>query len=286
MGFEEAQEALAKADFSQPQQTSEQETSIRDSDASSTQTEGLSSRQAAEIADLEKLGKFKFDGKEWTAKDLKNAYLMHSDYTRKTQALSEERRYAENVGYDLIAVANDPSLAAKFKEIYPKQYHAQLDQVLSYVQKGGVQQSSQPQQSQQRSSVDPDFQQRFERLEKSIQEKEVAAVEAQLDATFSKLSEKYKFADEETVIARAQALLNRGVELNDATWNELFKQINDARQAQYQSFYKAQVGKQQSANVRGKDMGPGGGIPGEAPKKLSLKEVRDYAISQLENRNN
>src|SRR3954464_16064772 len=83
-----------------------------------------------EMVDLESLEKFRYAGREMTPKELQQAVMLQSDYTRKTQQLAEERKYYDNLSADLSAVAQNPQLAAKFKEVYPEKFHDYLAYVL------------------------------------------------------------------------------------------------------------------------------------------------------------
>lgn len=238
--------------------------------------------------DLSTVGKFKFEGKDWTVDELKKSILMHSDYTKKTQAIAEERKYASNLAADLQAVRQNPSLADRFREIYPEKYHA----LVSYVTQNT--QTPQPQMAQ--NNANPDLEKRLAQIEAayknqelSIREAQVAAAEASIDAVFGKMSKKYPLAREEVVIARAQALLEQGAELsdsrgnpNESMWDKIWKSVQDDMSKHYEGHYKKLVNDQKQASVKGKDVASGGGIPGQAPKKMTLKEATEHAIATLE----
>lgn len=227
--------------------------------------------------DLDAVGKFRFGGKDWTTKEFQGAYMMQADYTRKTQQLAEERKYFDNLNADLAAVKNNPALEAQFKQIYPVKYHAYLDYV---AQKKEAQQTGQ----QQYGNVNPEFQRRFDMLEADMNSRKVEAINAELDARFKTLTEKYPFADEEAAIARAQALHSKGIKLTDDTWDKIWKAVSDKNQEIFKKFGAAQVNKQKSAHLKGKDSAPGGGIPGQAPKKpKTIKEASAFALEEMNN---
>lgn len=222
-----------------------------------------------QIVDLDSVDKFKFAGKEWTPKDFQGAYMMQSDYTKKTQALAEERKYFDNLTADLESVKSNPSLIEKFKSVYPEKFH----KFLGYVQ-GASQPQAQKQTENAQSQIDPAFKERFERLESEIHERKVQAIEAELDAKFKGLSEKYPMADEEAVLARAQALIDRGEKLNDKIWDGLWKSVNERNQKLAEQFYAKKIKEQKTTNQKGKDIASGGGTPGQAPKVArSIKEA-------------
>lgn len=238
--------------------------------------------EAEKVTELEALEKFKFEGREWTAKDLKNSYLMHDDYTRKTQALAEERnkyteerKYYDNLQADLEWIKSHPNDVAKFKSTYPEKFH----KYLGYVQ---TPQEGAPQKAQ----IDPSIQERldrFDRLEAEFNQKKVEAIDAELDAKFSKLSEKYAYANEESVIARAQSLLDKGEKLTDQVWDQLWKADNDRVQKLAEKYYADKVNKQKTANAQGKDVASGGGTPGTAPVVArTIKEASNLARQAME----
>ena len=232
-----------------------------------------------QMIELESQNKFRFGGKEWTPKEFQGAYMMQADYTRKTQQLAEERKYFDNLNADLAAVKQNPALEAKFKEIYPTKYHAYLDYVA---------QKQQPQQGQnnqqQQYNNDPAFLKRFEAIESEMNERKMQAINAELDARFKTLSEKYPLADEEAAVARAQALHARGIKLDDKTWDQIWKAVSDKNELVFKKYGAAQVNKQKSANQRGKDAAPGGGIPGQAPRQpKNIKEATKFALEELQN---
>lgn len=232
-----------------------------------------------QILELESLPKFKYAGRELTAKELQGMVMMQSDYTRKTQAIAEERKYYENLQADLDAVKSNPTLAAQFKQVYPEKFHKFLGYVASKTQ-----QEKPAQNAQWKSQMDPDFLERFNRVEKELNERKVQAIEAELDAKFSKLSKQYPMADEEAVVARAQTLLEKGQKLTDQVWNELWKGVHDRNTKLAEQFYAGKVNQQKTANAKGKDAASGGGLPGQAPKlPRTIKEASDHALKELEN---
>ena len=206
-----------------------------------------------QVLDLDSAEKFKFQGREWTPEELRNAYMMQSDYTRKTQAIAEERKYYENLQYDLEAVSKNPALAQEFKRIYPEKYHAYLNYAVRntpQTQSQNVEQQSQ--------GLDPKFLERFEKIERSMSswekemhDKQISAIDAELDAKFKQLSEKYPMADEEAVIARAQALLSQGQNLDDKVWDNLWKSVHERYQSLAEQHYAKKVSEQKQANKMG-----------------------------------
>lgn len=241
-----------------------------------------SQEKAPSVVELDALEKFRFGGRDWTPKDLSGAILMQSDYTRKTQALAEERKFNDNLQTDLDAVKRDPSLVARFREIYPEKFHAYLDTI-------GVKASS----SLNANTQDPQLLSRLEAIESEFQERKVEAISAELDAKYATLTKKYPFADEEMVTSRAMAFLDKmqkeqgsKANITEAQWDMLFKQSHDRMSEMAKKFYGDRIKNQKEANQRGKDVPAGGGVPGQAPKQpRSIKEATTMALRDMEQLN-
>lgn len=215
------------------------------------------STEQPDILDLDSTEKFRFEGREWTPAELKKAYMMQSDYTRKTQELGENRKYYDNLVYDLPKVLQNPALVAEFKRVYPNQFHSLIGHLESKQQAD-------------KQGVDPEFYREFQEIKTQLRDQRVSAIEAELDHKFSTLSQKYPYADEEVVIARAQTLLDSGQKLSDEVWDKLWKSNHE----KISQAISKNIQSQKSANAQGKDMGSGGGIAGQAPvKHRTIKEA-------------
>jgi len=227
--------------------------------------------QESDIPDIGSFEKFRFEGREMTPQDLRNSYLMQSDYTRKTQELAEERKYYDNLQYDLDRVKGDPNLVAEFKKIYPEKFHAYL---------GYVHTEQPAQQTQQTPQIPKEYEDRLAKIEQSYQEKEIQAIERDLDATFKDLKDKYPFADEAVAISRAQQLLETNQQVDKASWEQIFKQEHDRMSKRFDEIQKEKVAKQQAAHREGADTPQGGGAPGRAPRKF--KNISEATEAFLE----
>lgn len=248
--------------------------------------QGGEAAQAQSIVDLDSVEKFKFAGREWTPKDFQGAYMMQSDYTKKTQALAEERKYYDNLQYDLAAVKGNPSLVAKFKATYPEKFHAYLSYVAPTTPRT---QETEGQSTATQSQADPAVLERIERIEAEFRERKVQAINAELDAKFKTLGEKFPFADEDSAIARAQTLLETkrmhaapheasNQTITDKEWEDIWKASHERTQKLAEKHYSTQVTKQKNANTKGADVAAGGGIGGNAPKQpRSIKEAARIA---------
>lgn len=266
-------------------------TSQQDLGSSSSSVESLPS-----LSDLEKMERFRFEGHEWTPKDLKNAIMRQQDYTRKTQGLAEERKsfdserkYYENLYADLEKVKQSPHLASEFVKIYPQKFHQALRNILN--NEPTSQQTQSQNQQQQRNGPDVDTLSRLAHLEKFYNEQEVSKNEVQINSTIDKLSGKYPDAIPELVIGRvfeaySQMLKNDpGAKLTSDMWEDTFKSVDQYMKNLVATKYKNKQQEQLKANSKSKDVSSGGGTVGRAPQKFKdLKSVTDFAIRDLTRR--
>lgn len=273
-------------------QVTEQATST-DTESTNVETQSGTDPETGQPVEIDSLDRYRYQGrplKEW-----ESGYMRQQDYTQKTQALAQERKYADNLSIDLERVRENPALAEQFKSVYPEKYHSFLRYISENSRQSG-QQQGQPQngyQAQQYAKLDPQTQMRIDQLEKNIKDKEVAAISADLDNKFATYQKKYPFADEETVIARAQSLLaklkeqdpmNPDLRISDKHWDLLWKSVNDKVYALSDSQYKQKVQSQINANKKGADVGVGGGLPGAAPRQFkTIKEATNAFLSDIEN---
>lgn len=238
------------------------------------------------VLDLDSVDKFKFNGREWTPKDLKSAYMMQSDYTRKMQDISQDRKFADNLSYDVSKVLENPALADEFKKVYPQKYHAVLEKILERASpKTGTE-----------GSRSPDDQMKKELAEikahineqKAINhERQVLAAQAEIDSIFDSLQKKYEMADENLVVSYAQALLEKGQKLNKETYENLFKLSHETNQKRLEQFYSKKVGQQKKANSMAKDVGAGGGTLGQAPTQFkSIESATSALVREFNKQNN
>jgi len=255
----------------------EQQESLDTTQDASTEQPDSNIQTQQDIVELDKLEKFKFSGQDWTPKDLTGAILRQSDYTRKTQEIAQERKYYDNLSADLDAVKQNPQLMERFKQVYPEKYHNYLRYVTAEEKAA---QQVQPQ------GVDQQFMKRFETVENALKEQRLTAINAELDAMFDKLGKKYTYADEASVIAKAQALLDRGQRLDEKTWDAVWKSEHDRVQAHAQKMWSDKIANQKQANAKARDVASGGGIPGQAPKNpRTIKEATNLAMRDLEQLN-
>lgn len=294
---------LEEIENSSPEVTETPESGDASSGAQETAEQAPESFEAAlakanddeqKLLELESVERFRYGGKEWTTKDLQSAILRQEDYTRKTQALAEERKYYDNLGADLDAVKRNPALAAQFKQIYPQKFHSYL----GYVGNNQAQPSQQKVQDvkQAPQAVDQELLSRLNKLESHYQAQTQKAADAEVSANCEKFGQKYTSVKGpyETLAlnvlsARLQTLKKQdpGAKLSEQDWDQAFKSVHEQNQKLADQLYAEKVKNQKQANARGRDVAPGGGIPGQAPKQArTLREGTEAMLAHFANETN
>ncbi len=285
MSFQEANQAFEAAQSASAQSApaTEEVTSTEQQSATSTAT------QIQDVADLDKLEKFMFEGKEWTKDDLRRSILMHQDYTRKTQevanerkSVEQERKYTENVPYDLEKLARDPNLIDQFKRLYPQKYHAAADNILKAL---GVSPKATAPNRGTESSIPEEWRAELDQVKSMLKAHEVEKEEAKLNSTFNTLATKYPKARQDVIIFKARAELEAGKPpLTDSQFEKLFKDEHESHTKAMDDYYLSKIKEQKAANRKGRDVPSGGETPTSPPKKLTFKEATESAIRDLSTR--
>lgn len=263
-------------------------------------TDGHAQTVVEEVVDLDKLDSFMFQGKKYTPEELGRAQMRHDDYTRKTQETAKERKFFMNLSADLSAVGENPKLEASFKQVYPPEFH----QFLSLVQKGSRAQSAVQEDAFETDEADLPKSVleklkridaleaklgRLDELDRTFKERESQSVDKHLDTLFSKFEDKFPYAVEDTVLNRAQALIdanrdNPRFRMTEAAWERLFRQSSDEHFKKFEAKYKSQVSNQMEKSQRGSDSAPGGQAPGQPPKRMTIREAALAMEQDLRNR--
>lgn len=242
------------------------------SDVKATPTEA-----AQAILDLDKVEqRFRFNGKEWDKKEFQDSLLRQDDYTRKSQALAESRKYATNFPYDAARVMAGQATVEQFAQVYAKapEYVQAIRQLM-----GGIQSKPTAPSTQQPSEAERPWKQDLKLIEEKVgkweEEKTQAAIETakvELDSIFSDLEKKFPDANSELVNSRLLAALQSGHDVvsEDGKFKRnvierLFETNQKENLERYTKRYGEQVKKQKEANGKGIDAGKGGGVPGSAP---------------------
>ncbi len=261
------------------------ETSSEEKTLSSRSSDLAPDSNQPSMAELEKMERFKFDGQEWTPKDLKNAILRHNDYTRKTQELAENRKsveteqlYRDNFRVDFKKVLQDPDRMNDFRQAYPSHW-VELAETLLEKEQSAVQPQSVQQNATAGAGLDPKIMKDIDYIKNTFQQREIEALEKSLDAEFLKLGQKYPSANQELVLARAQILSDKKVDiLQNGKLEEIFKTLHDQESTREKQWRENMLKEQKTANARGRDIGKGGGTPGKAPEKMNFRQAREKML--------
>jgi hypothetical protein len=196
------------------------------------QPNNLTTSEAQALAELEKIGKFKYQGKEWTLQDLEKAMLRQQDYTKKTQTLSEERKafeqdrkFYENLHADLAKVRANPKLVSDFVRVYPEKFHQYLNGVAQEEEQADEASTAQEQRPMTQ-QIPVELYSRINRIEKHFNELEVAKNRQEIDSTVDELSRKYPDANPELALSRAFETYEGGTKLTKEVWEDIFKKCD------------------------------------------------------------
>lgn len=234
--------------------------------------------QQAEIGELP--AKFKFEGKEWTPDELKKSYLLHSDYTQKTQQFAETRKlYEEHLRADLPKLMSNPKLITQFKQHYPKELHYLAETILQRAQNQAGEQRPAPTNNE----TDERFatKEELREIRQKFDQQDMAAAESFIDQMDAKFSPKYPLAVQEIVYSYVAGLQDKGSKMDEAAWEACYKKADELIKSRADKYYGNVVNKQKQANAKGKEAAAGGGIPAEAPKKMTIREATRHHVEQL-----
>lgn len=241
-----------------------------------------------QILDLDKVEKFRWNGREYTRDALKKEIMFHKDYTQKTQKIAEERKafeerkkFDDNLYADIEKVKANPALAEEFKKTYPEFYHKLVDYL---VPQGTIEKEA-------IATTDKKGQQEFkdprvDEVYQYVNEQKQRTAEVEVNALFDKLSTKYPDASEREVIGQVQHLLalhkqspQEFKKPDDKTIEDLFSKSQEERINFAKSYGSKNFKAQKQANVKGAGPGAGGGVPGTAPKVArTIKEATALAM--------
>lgn len=251
--------------------------------------------QQKSVFDIDGADKIVFRGKEYTPEEFDKAMLMQSDYTKKTQALADEKKsvakyktYVDNLHIDLENVRSNPELIDQFKSIYPEEFHKFVDNLNTDLD-SDLDDTNQFQENQLIKSL----KNQVEALEKKLngyddkfQNEKLDAVNAQIDSIFDRNLSKYELADEDAVLVKAQRMVlenreNPNFHMTEAAWEKLFRDDHNLREKKYSEAYKKRINEQASLGKKSMDGGPSGTAVGSPRKKMSFAEATEMMIQDL-----
>jgi hypothetical protein len=267
------------------------------SGAQPVSSEGAPSSQAPgkadTLPDLDKLERFRFEGREWKKEELRRAYLRNEDYTRKTQELAETRKYADNFAHDLRVVVSDPSRLEDMRRIYPREFVERAEEILKL--RGGLdsKKPSEPQPANDPVKAELEAIRRereadrrdIEAWKETQRQSQIEHLQAWVNQQHETLSKKYEWAATvpQLVEMRAEVAANQGVKITAEVMEKIYKAVDGEIRAKWDEKYKGKVTRQTTVNREAKDVGPGGGAPIEGPKKFST--IKDATADWLKRLN-
>ncbi len=238
--------------------------------------------QVSETIDIDGVTKFTFQGEEYNPEKLHKILGEWKSNSEKVTSYEKELQYANNLQIDLDNVLNDPRLAEKFKTTYPQKYHAILDKYLSSNGQSLAPSNAQPPLPKEILDRMAKTDERLSFFEQQAYSAAVESAQAKLDSLLPSLFQKYELADEDAVLARAEAALNRKEKLTDKTWERFARESHEKMQKKADQHYGAKLKSQIEKGKQAQDMGPGGATPGSAPKKArTFDEAREQMIASL-----
>lgn len=245
-------------------------------------------REASEIAELERIERFKFQGKEYTPKELGVLLAREKEqekaFTQKMQALAEERKSWESsrtqnqkfddaLAFDLEKVRQNPQLAQEFIRTYPESYHRHLKAVLSSTSDSQSSTQAQP-------HVPVELMSQVQQLQTYVQAQEVAKAEVEIERDLTKALSQFKYASRKEVLADVFEFHNslpvgpngRKPPVPPELWIKAAEASHNDRVEWGKTYQKDLQQQQKTANTKARDVGSGGGTPGQAPKKFDPKK--------------
>lgn len=256
--------------------------------ASRGEPSGAQAREDA-IAELERIERFKFQGKEYTPKELGTLLQREQEqtkaFTQKMQALAEERKQWESsrsanqkfddaLAYDLEKVRQNPQLAQEFIRTYPESYHRHLRAVLGSTSPSQSSTQGQP-------HVPVELMSQVEQLRSYVHAQEVAKAEGEIERDLTKALSQFKYASRKEVLADvfefhnslpADSTTGRKPSVPYEIWTKAAEASHNDRVEWGKTYQKDLQQQQKQANAKARDVGAGGGTPGQAPQKFDPKK--------------
>lgn len=249
---------------------------------------GAADQAAEQIVDLDGLSSFKYQGNTYTPDQLLDIFQGYQKYGETSAYVSEDEKYWSNVFVDIEKVVRDPNLTDAFKQTYPKRFHAFLDRELNRSQQGQGSARQPGESPESKMQLPPELMEKLNRvdaMEQYIHRAEVEAASAKIDALLPPLLQKYELADEDKVLMAAEKLLSRGQKLTDAAWERLVREDHERTQKRADKVYEAKLKSQLKKGEEGRDTGPGGATPGQAPvKPRTFAEAQAAMIASMRNK--
>lgn len=240
------------------------------------------SQPQSSSADLDGLSEFTFQGEKYTPDQLHKVLTEYKTYGEQVRQYSEDKKYLDNLETDLDNVLQNPSLAERFKQVYPPKFHGIVDRLLRDQRQDSNQPNAQPSLPKEFVNEFGQVKERLKFFEERAYQAEVQAANAKLDSMLPPLFEKYPMAIEDQVYARAEGILQSGQKLTEKTWERLVRESHDTAQKKADQFYGSKLKSQLEKGRSGRDVGTGGATPGAAPKKArNFDEAREQMLEHV-----
>lgn len=260
---------------------------------SSPANQTTDSAKAEQLLDLDQHERFKWQGKEWNRNDLQKSAMLQSDYTKKTQELAEQRKFVENFNADLAKVLENPQLWSEFQKVYPKEFTQMAEQIMNRANPQKTQNQTQNKTQSEDDPVKAEMKALIEQYRTEREEAQRVKYESQIDSTMADLGKKYadvrnSFEKPEvfdyyilSMADQIKAQKGPNQSLSQADWANVYKTVSESFTKAFDRRQANTFNKQKSASQKAKDIGTGGGIPGEAPKKISMKDVPNAFLEHV-----
>jgi hypothetical protein len=212
---------------------------------------------------------------------------FQADYTKKTQTFAQERQQWTrssqaikdgSVEADLEKVRSGQASIADFKRVYHKDFHHYVDQLI------GQQQNRKGQNQQ--GGIDPAFLNDVNQIKQQFHQMQTDAIDKELEVKEAEFTKKYPFADPAAAYMQAEAILDNknqnGLkpEITSREWDAIWKAANDKQSERFKQYQSNLVKGQRTQNAKSRDVGAGGGIPGQAPvRPKNIKQATEMLMA-------
>lgn len=255
-------------------------------------TDSLDKPQTPEMVELDKLERFRFQGRDMTPKELRDQIMMRDAFTRNSQQVAEARKYADNFAADLAVVIENPERLEEMRRLYPPDYIKAAERALAREK-----QRSEGHSEQAEYALPEEVTRRLEKLDEltqwkatvdeRVQQANEARSDQELESWFTNCAKKFESADMDVVNVKALALAEQleaqGKKFSEKDLEKLFKADHDFREKKFEERYSQRFKTQKAAATKATDMGAGGGVPSTpALKPRTMKEATAQALADAE----
>ncbi len=240
---------------------------------------------ASALTELDGLSEFTFQGEKLTPDQLHKMFTEHKTYSEQAKTYSQNEKFDKNLETDLDNVLQDPRLAERFKQVYPQKYHGIVDRLLRDQRQAANPPTAQTALPKEFVNEFGQVKERLKFFEERAHQAEVQAASAKLDSLLPPIFKKYPMAIEDQVYSRAEGVLSSGQKLTDKTWERLARESHESAQKRADQFYGEKLKTQLDKGRQGRDVGPGGSTPGQAPKPKTFAQAQEEMLAYVQQNN-